>query len=43
MIKMKWKVLDIKYMSETGKIRFQYEGTLNEMIDKICKEKGVFN
>jgi len=32
---MKWKVLDIDYMSKTGKIRFKYEGILEDVINKI--------
>jgi hypothetical protein len=34
----KWKVLDTDHLSKTGKIRYQYEGTLSDIIDNIIKE-----
>ena len=34
----RWKVLDIDYMTKTGKIRFKFTGTLEEVFDNIGEE-----
>ena len=34
-----WKVLDIDYMTKTGKIRFKFIGTLDQIFENIGNEK----
>lgn len=35
----KWKVLDIDHMAKTGKIRYKFEGTLEDVINSLGKDK----